>query len=61
VVELVTLANQGAFPGGNFFGGAGLAAFHDFDATIPQEVKDKLAEIDTALKDGSLETGYNPQ
>lgn len=61
VVELVTLANQGAFPGGNFFGGAGLADFHDFDATIPQEVKDKLAEIDAALKDGSLETGYNPQ
>lgn len=61
VVELVTLANQGAFPGGNFFGGAGLASFHDFEDQIPQEVKDKLAEIDAALKDGSLETGYNPQ
>lgn len=61
VVELVMLANQGAFPGGNFFGGAGLAPFHDFEDQIPQEVKDRLAEIDTALKDGSLETGYNPQ
>ena len=61
VVELVALAGEGAFPGGNFFGGAGLAAFHDFDATIPQEVKDKLAEIDAALKDGSLETGYGSQ
>jgi basic membrane protein A and related proteins len=61
VVELVALAAEGAFPGGNFFGGAGLAPFHDFDATIPQEVKDKLAEIDAALKDGSLETGYGSQ
>lgn len=61
VVELVMLANQGAFPGGNFYGGAGLAPFHDFEDQIPQEVKDRLAEIDTALKDGSLETGYNPQ
>jgi len=61
VVELIMLANQGAFPGGNFFGGAGLAPFHDFEDQVPQEVKDKLAEIDTALKEGSLETGYNPQ
>ncbi len=61
VIELAMLANQGAFPGGNFFGGAGLAPFHDFEDTVPQEVKDKLAEIDTALKDGSLETGYAPQ
>jgi len=61
VVELITLANQDAFPGGNFYGGAGLAPFHAFEDTIPQEVKDKLAEIDVALKDGSLETGYNPQ
>lgn len=60
VVELVMMAKDGAFPGGNYFGGAGLAPFHDFDDQIPQEVKDKLTEIDTALKDGSLETGYNP-
>lgn len=60
VVELATLASEGSFPGGNYFGGAGLASFHDFDATISQEIKDKLAEIDAALKDGSLETGYNP-
>jgi basic membrane protein A len=61
VVELVTMARDGQFPGGNYFGGAGLAPFHDFEAKIPQEVKDKLAEIDAALKDGSLQTGYNPQ
>ncbi len=60
VVELVMAANEGSFPGGNFYGGAGLASFHDFEESIPQEVKDKLTEIDAALKDGSLETGYTP-
>lgn len=60
VVELVSMANEGTFPGGNYFGGAGLAPFHDFDESIPQEVKDTLTEIDAGLKDGTLETGYNP-
>ena len=31
---------------GNYFGPAGLAPFHDFEDKVPQEVKDKLAEID---------------
>lgn len=60
VVELAMMANEGNFPGGNYFGGAGLAPYHDFEDVIPQEVKDQLEEIDTALKDGSLETGYSP-
>jgi basic membrane protein A len=60
VVELVMAANEGNFPGGNFYGGAGLAPFHEFEETISQEIKDTLAEIDAGLKDGSLETGYNP-
>ena len=61
VVELVeSYAADGTMTSGNFFGGAGLAPFHDFESVIPQEVKDKLAEIDAALKDGSLTTGYQP-
>ena len=61
VAELVSpYAADGAMTSGNFFGGAGLAPFHDFESVIPQEVKDKLAEIDAALKDGSLTTGYQP-
>lgn len=58
VFELITLAKDGKFPSGNYFGAAGLAPFHDFDSQIPTEVKTKLTEIDTALKDGSLLTGY---
>ena len=58
VVELVNLANEGAFPGGNYFGKADLAPFHDFDEMIPQELKDLLVETKAGLIDGSIETGY---
>jgi basic membrane protein A len=58
VVDLISAANEGSFPSGNFFGGAGLAPFHDFEDQIPQELKDTLAEIATGLDDGSIDTGY---
>ena len=58
VFDLISNAKDGSVEAGNFFGGSGLAPFHDFDDAVPQDVKDKLAEIDAALKDGSLETGY---
>ena len=60
VVELVTAYADGTMTSGNYFGGAGLAPFHDFEDKIPQEVKDKLAEINAGLSDGSLTTGYQP-
>ena len=58
VVELITLSSEGNFPGGNYFGGAGLAPFHDFDEIVPEEVKAMLDEINTGLLDGTIETGY---
>lgn len=58
VVELATAASDGSFPGGNHFGGAGLAGFHDFDEQLPQELKDQLEEIAAGLADGSIDTGY---
>jgi len=60
VFDLVKLANDGAFPGGLYFGEVGLASFHDFEDVVPQEVKDELDEIDAGLKDGSISTGYAP-
>ncbi len=60
VFDLIKASNDGSFPAGNFFGGTGLAPFHDFDAEIAQDIKDRLAEIDAGLADGSIETGYNP-
>ena len=58
VFELIQLSKDGAFPGGNYIGDTGLAPFHAFEDQISQEIKDKLAEIEAALLDGSLETGY---
>jgi basic membrane protein A len=58
--NLISLAKEGRFPSGNYFGEVGLAPFHDFERKIPNDVKDKLAEIDAGLKDGSISTGYAP-
>ncbi len=57
VVELVKMAKDDKFPGGNYFGGAGLAPFHDFESVIPQDVKDQLNTVFAGLKDGSIKTG----
>ena len=60
VFDLVQLAKQGKFPSGNYYGKTGLAPFHDFDSKIPQEVKDKLNEIQKGLREGKIDTGYKP-
>ena len=57
VMDLLKQAQGGTFKGGNVFGGAGLAPFHDFDGKLPQDVKDDLTKIDAGLKDGSITTG----
>jgi len=58
VAELIGMAAADKKPAGNFFGGAGLAPFHDHEDAIPQNVKDDLERIDKGLKDGSISTGY---
>lgn len=60
VFDLIQMAEQGSFPGGNFVGEVGLAPYHDFESQVPQEIKDKIEEINTGLIDGSITTGYNP-
>ena len=54
VVDLIKMTKEGTFPSGNFFGGAGLAPFHDFDASISQEIKDKLAAGEAAYDAGQI-------
>lgn len=49
---------DGSFPAGNYVGPVGLAPFHDFDSTVPQDVKDQLTAIESGLLDGSISTGY---
>ena len=58
VFDLVSAAQEGSFPSGNFVGDVGLAPFHDFDATVSDEIKTQLEEINAGLQDGSIETGY---
>jgi basic membrane protein A len=41
-------------------GGVGLAPYHDWDSKIPQEVKGKIEEATKGLKDGTIQTGYQP-
>ncbi len=60
VFNLIQASQEGSFPSGNFVGEVGLAPFHDFDAQISAEIKDRLAELDAGLRDGSISTGYAP-
>lgn len=61
VFDMIAAAKDGTAPEGNYFGGAGLSDFHDFDGNVvSDEIKAQLEEIDAGLQDGSIETGYNP-
>jgi basic membrane protein A len=39
-------------------GGVGLAPYHDWEAKIPQAVKDKVKQATEDLKSGKVQTGY---
>ena len=56
VFELIQLAQNGSFPGGNYLGDVSYAPFHDLDNQVPQEVKTTMEEIHAGLLDGSIET-----
>jgi len=55
VSELIISATDGTFPGGEMFGPAGLAPFHNFEDVIPQDVKDQLATISAAIQSGEID------
>jgi basic membrane protein A and related proteins len=58
VFDLITMSQQGNFPGGNFVGDVDLAPFHDFEGQIGQEITSKISEARQGLDDGSIDTGY---
>ncbi len=60
VAELIKMAYEGNFPGGNYVGDVGLAPFHDFEDKVPQDVKDLLKKVREGLMNGSIDTGYHP-
>jgi basic membrane protein A len=55
------MAKEGKFPGGgNYFGTAGYAPFHDLESKVPAEVKAKMDTIAKGLIDGSIKTNVPP-
>lgn len=59
VTDLVKAAKDGTIVGGNFMGKTGLAEYHNFATTIPQEVQDAVATVVAGLADGSIQTGVS--
>ncbi|GIL34809.1 BMP family ABC transporter substrate-binding protein [Phycicoccus jejuensis] len=57
VTDTIKTAKDGEFSGIQTLGQAGLSSFHDFDATIPEDVKTKVADIVKQMEAGTLKTG----
>lgn len=55
VTRLIISATDGTFPGGEVFGPAVLAPFHNFDSIIPQDVKDQLDQISADIDSGAID------
>ncbi|TMD54539.1 MAG: BMP family ABC transporter substrate-binding protein [Chloroflexi bacterium] len=64
VKQAITNLTKSAFTGGILSfdaknDGIGLAPYHDYESKIPADVKAKITDIQTKLKDGSLKTGVS--
>ncbi|MCZ6528700.1 MAG: BMP family ABC transporter substrate-binding protein [Chloroflexi bacterium] len=55
VKALILAAADGTFPGGERFGPAVLAPFHNFEDVIPQDVKDQLQAISDQIDSGEID------
>lgn len=55
VAKLIIAATDGTFPGGEVFGPAGLAPYHNFEDVIPQDVKDRMVEITDMVNGGEID------
>jgi len=63
VRDAIKMALEGTFQGGTYVGtlennGVGIAPFHEFDDDVPAELKAELEEIQQALIDGTIDTGW---
>jgi basic membrane protein A len=59
VFDQVQAVVNGDFTGGLYSGtlengGVGIAPYHEFDSTIPQDLKDKIEELKAGIIDGSV-------
>jgi basic membrane protein A len=55
VADLIVSVADGTFVGGEHFGPAKLAPYHNFEDVIPQDVKDQLTEIGEMLAAGEID------
>ena len=55
VMALILAAADGTFPGGEVFGPAVLAPFHNFEDVIPQDVKDQLQALSDQIDSGEID------
>jgi len=56
--QLIKMDMAGKFPPGGYFGGtAGIAPYHDMEASVPQNVKDMMVKLAAMLASGELKTG----
>jgi len=55
--DLVGMAANGSFPGGNYVGKAALADYHDTASKVPADVQQKVKDVIAGLTDGSVTTG----
>lgn len=61
VYELIRLAVEGKFPGGEFQGEYALGPFHSLERLVQPTVRERLAAIQRGLADGSIQTGVSPE
>jgi basic membrane protein A len=60
VADLIKMAKDGAFPGGNYLGKASYAPFHDLESKVPADVKSFMETLNNGILDGSIQTGVAP-
>lgn len=61
VFDLLKLARDGAFPGGNYLGDVTYAPFHDLENEVPAEVKTAMEQIGAGLREGTIKTDVRPE
>jgi basic membrane protein A len=60
VADLIKMAKDGTFPGGNYLGKASYAPYHDLESKVPADVKSFMETLNNGILDGSIQTGVAP-
>ncbi len=58
--DVIAQIIAGSAPTGNYLGPVGLAPYHDFEASIPEDLRAQITQIQEDLLRGTLQTGYTP-